>query len=915
MTDTPPAEEPKPEAESKPGETPDATDQGPDSRRPTRVLLIGWDAADWKHIDPLLEAGELPNLKRFLDEGASGNVATLQPALSPMLWTSVATGKLADKHGVLGFAEPDSTTGKSRPVTSTSRQSKAIWNILSDRGRPAGAINWYASHPAEQINGFVVTDRFAHPTGPLKPDEPMLGWPTVANSVWPADDLDPLAETRVHPAMINREMVGEFIPAALEEKSEVWPKVAELRTLLAHSTTVHNAATAYIAERDWDFMGIYYDAIDRFAHSFMEFHPPKMDHVSDEDFERYSGVMNACYRLHDLMLGRLMKLIDDDTLVILLSDHGFHSDHLRPQGTSAIKDGQPVAWHRPYGIIAFHGPGIKQGEKLYGASLLDVTPTILDALGLPIAGDMDGRALRQIWQEPGPPPERIDTYEIEGEQRDEHDPEDPAVAEKMLDQLRQLGYLGDDDSESVMIDRARNLGIVYLSTGRPREAAERFAWILERKPDDKGSKMSMLSALMGLEQYDECERLATELLEEGVDRPRIELMRAMIAARQGRDDDSLERLRSVEAMDPNHPGLQNHLGQAFLRREMWADAEKRFLRALEVDPDDANALDGLGVAYRQTERAPEAVLAHVRSIALEHHRPAAHLNLARALIDAGRIGWALEAIAVAIRMAPGLVEAHELAVRIYSEILHKPRKAAFHRKRIEQINAYRAKAEARKAAEGAGVPIPGRATIADRPRVELDFAEGDSAEPITIVSGLPRSGTSLMMQMLEAGGIEALADGEREADDDNPRGYLELEAVKDTARDPSWIGMAHGRCVKMVHTLLRSLPMGPSYEVVFMRREINEIIASQRTMLERMGRAGGGLDEAALRAAYERDLKRTLDWAHGVPNLKLIEISYNEIMSDPVGPLESLASFLSAEVDTAAMRGAIDASLYRNRKG
>ena len=114
-----------------------------------KVLLIGWDAADWQVINPLLDAGQMPFLEMIVNQGVIGNLATLEPALSPMLWTSIATGKRADQHGVLGFIEPDPTGKGVRPVTSISRNSKALWNILTQRGLRSNVVGWWPSHPAE----------------------------------------------------------------------------------------------------------------------------------------------------------------------------------------------------------------------------------------------------------------------------------------------------------------------------------------------------------------------------------------------------------------------------------------------------------------------------------------------------------------------------------------------------------------------------------------------------------------------------------------------------------------------------------------------------------------------------------------------------------------------------------------------
>src|SRR5262249_31157981 len=154
---------------------------------------------------------------------------------------------------------------------------------------------------------------------------------------------------------------------------------AEFCIVLAECATVHNAATYLMQHEPWDFMAVYYDMIDHLGHGFMEFHPPKMAHLSEEAFELYKDVMNGCYQWHDMMLGRLMELAGSDTTVILISDHGFYSNQMRP--SFAMSESQPgmrfgpgvnpIAWHRPFGILCASGPGIKKDELVFGASLLD----------------------------------------------------------------------------------------------------------------------------------------------------------------------------------------------------------------------------------------------------------------------------------------------------------------------------------------------------------------------------------------------------------------------------------------------------------------------------------------------------------------------------------------------------------------
>lgn len=652
---------------------------------PPKVLLLGWDAADWKMIDPLMDQGQMPHLKRLIDRGVMGNIASLSPMLSPILWTSIATGKHADKHGILGFAEPDSDAGNIRPVTSTSRRCKAVWNILSDRGKRAGVINWFASHPAEPISGFVVSDRFPHAVGP--PDKP---WPVVAGSVHPAGMLETLGDLRVHPAATTPQQVLPFVPGLAHSNLPNDGKIGELRVLLAQCATVQAAATYMMQEMSWDFLGVYFDAIDRFAHAFMEFHPPKMEHVSDRDFELYQHVMTGVYRFHDMMLGRMIELAGEDTVVIILSDHGFHCDQLRPKGSAKIKDGSPVAWHRLHGMVVISGPGIKCDERVYGASLLDIAPTILWLMGLPVADDMDGSPLIQIADRPAAEPERIATYEngsdARGTESDDVSPDDPWVAQQMVDQLVALGYVEKNASiEGVVVDRARNLGQVYAATGRLAEAIGQFEKVLAQQPNDKAARMAIASCRMELGELDECERIVRSVLGDVADSPQAQLYMGMIAFRRGDSDSALAHLKDAEKSEPRMPGLHVQIGNVYLRRKHWRDAERAFKKALSIDLNSAEAHDGLGVAYRWQKRPAESVHEHMQSVALLHHRPQTHIHLGLALAEVGHIDWAIRAFNVALQQSPRNPFPHRCLAQLYERAKKDAEKARWHAEQAEQI--------------------------------------------------------------------------------------------------------------------------------------------------------------------------------------------------------------------------------------
>ncbi len=301
-----------------------------------RVLLIGWDAADWKLINPLLEKGNVPSIESMINRGVMGNLATLHPILSPMLWNSIGTGKRPAKHGILGFTQVNPHTNEVSPSLSTSRKVKALWNILSQEGLKTHVINWFASHPAEPINGICISDFYSK-----MPKEPDAEWELPPGSVHPTTQDEIFKDLRVHPTELEPEILQMFVPLADKVDQTKDVRIYALAKMVAEAFTIHNAVTHVLENEEWDFVGVYYGCIDHFCHGFMYYHPPKMEQTSDEDFKIYQHVINAAYMLHDRMLARLLQLAGDDTTVIVCSDHGFHSDELRPWGHLMFRRVQP----------------------------------------------------------------------------------------------------------------------------------------------------------------------------------------------------------------------------------------------------------------------------------------------------------------------------------------------------------------------------------------------------------------------------------------------------------------------------------------------------------------------------------------------------------------------------------------------
>jgi predicted AlkP superfamily phosphohydrolase/phosphomutase/tetratricopeptide (TPR) repeat protein len=878
-----------------------------------KVLLIGWDAADWKVINPLIDRGEMPVLSRFIEEGVMGDMTTLQPILSPMLWNSIATGKRADKHGILGFTEVAPKTGEVRPVTSTSRKVKALWNILSQSGLRTNVVGWFGGHPAEPINGACVSEMFPHATAP--PGDP---WPLMSGTIFPERLNGTVGELRVRPDEITGEMLQMFVPRAAEIDQDKDRQLAMLAKLQAECFSLHGAATYLLEHEPWDFSAVYYPSIDHFSHAFMAYHPPRMEPVTEADFEFYKDVLNSAYRLHDLMLGRLLELAGSDATVILLSDHGFHSDHLRPRSTPRLPTG-PAVWHRPLGIFCMRGAGVKRDERIYGASLLDIAPTVLTLFDLPVGQDMEGRVLVEAFEQP-PLLNFIPSWEeVPGESgmhtaEKELEPEESAA---LLEQFIALGYIDPPDKNrdlaaaACVREQNWNLARVYLESSRYAEALELIEQLHFEAPErpDFAFLLAHCQARLGL--LDQAEQTIAPLIEVFGETPFALLIRGNIEFDRGNYAASLGLLLAAEKADPRLPDLHLAIGNSYLQRFRYADAERAFERALEIDPHSAHARQGLALALLRQRRFDEAAGAAILAVGLQHHLPLAHFYLGCALVRLGLPDRAIQAFEMAASQRAPIYLAHRWLARLYKDRPGGEERAAYHwaealkgaarrKEVILELTALQEEARAR-AKLRANTPAP--------------TPEEASVEPgtFTIVSGLPRSGTSLMMQMLRAGGVEVMTDHERAADQDNPEGYFEWEEIKRVGENPDLLARAEGRAIKVISALIPALPPAHHYRVIFMDRPIAEVVASQRKMIDRRRTRGAKLPPDKLAATLTQHRATILRGMERSPNFEVLEIDYPELVADPAVWIERINAFLGGNLNTAAMAACVKPSLHRNR--
>ena len=893
-----------------------------------KMLMIGWDAADWQHIDPLLEQGQMPNLAGMIADGVRGNLATLEPVLSPMLWNSIATGKLAHEHGILGFTEPDPVNGGSRPCASTSRKVKAIWNILNQEGYTSQVTNWWASHPAEPIRGCIVSNSYVHAAG-----DPEGGYKHLPGTFHPESLGEEVGPLRMHPSELNEWDILPFIPNAAEIDQEKDKLFTTFATQLCQAVSIHNATTWMMENKPWDFAATYLEAVDHFCHGFMPYAPPKMSVVSEEDFEMYKGVIDGIYRFSDMMLGRLLGMVPEDTTVLLCSDHGFQSGSGRPKFTPNEPAG-PAYWHRPLGVFAMKGPGIRKGGRVYGATLLDIAPTILHHWGLPVGQDMPGRALLDIYEDPAPLNVIPSWEDVEGEDGQFPEGQTPSAesSAEMLKQFVALGYIEDpgEDKEvasrKAAIENEYNLARVHMSANHPHEAMPLMQKLVAESPWENRFILRLAKCYQEGGYF----QAAIDLLEKAYPMdvstpPAVKALMGRCLFSAGKIEEGQTLLETARNHMPSLGGVHLELARTYQRGRRWGDVIASCEQELKLTPTSAPTMQVMSAALLRLSRNEEAREWAQRSIDLVNWNPKAYYALGIALARLKQTGEAIEMLQAAAAMEPNMTSAHRVLARLLKNSPERMAESIMHVTAAQQsglaLANYEAQLRTRAQERFEVADIPPyidrvKKMREERPRGKKE--EEPSGKTFLLVSGLPRSGTSLMMQMLEAGGMPPKTDGEREADRDNPRGYYEWEAIKQIAKRPELMDEEglDGKPIKVISMLLSRLPQHHNYKVLFMLRPVEEIAASQAKMIDRLGTSGAALDIDALAKELTVHRDTALGHMRRTATFKCKHVSYSKLLEDPAQAIASIREFIGEDLlpNVEAMATVIDPTLYRNRQ-
>lgn len=821
-----------------------------------KTLLIGWDAADWEMIYPLMEKGLMPCLKKLMEGGVHGNIATLKPVLSPMLWTSIATGKRAYDHGIHGFVQVNPATAKIETVRVSQRKCKAVWNILNEANITTNVVNWWPSHPAEVVNGVYVSNRF-HQGAPAigKP------WPLSKGVVSPLSWEAKLADLRLHPAELTLAHVLPFIEDAHELDPEKDPVLKPMMRVLAHACSIHNAATELMAKSEWEFMAVYQEAIDHFGHLAMKYHPPQLNGISDEDFAHYHNIMTAAYRFHDMMLQRLLELAGSDTNVVLLSDHGFHSGAQRVVDLPDVP-AAPALEHRQFGVLVANGPDFKQGEKVFGASLLDITPTLLHLHGLPVGNDMEGKVLTQLFQRPNNA-STIESWEQTKVVHANLESEiDGRAEQEVLQQLAEIGYVDLPEKEKQAYVRRElqyNLIQSLVDGQKWNEALAQARLFYKEQQDPRAAKL-----LLHIADQQHQSALFQQTLEElknmlGAQHPDVLYFTGLQKLQEQEYKEALKCFLILEEAGALSTQLYARIAQGFYMGQKFETALDYIKMALQLEAENPLMLSLKAACFAELGQAERALEVYLSSVELQYFQPNAHYSIAKLWLHFNKKEEALSALQLCLKQAPK----------------HQAAKALWH-----TLN---------------------------------ENTTPTSNTPVFVVSGLPRSGTSMLMRVLQNGGVPLLTDDARSEDQHNPLGYFELEKVKQLPQDNSWMEQAQGKGIKVVSPLLRYLPEAFHYYIIRVKRPMLEILLSQEKMKGR--EADEVLRNFPFKMAldFEVEEKRLQHWLATQPNVQVLELEYRACIEHPAKAVQQIAAFLPVPFDVNLAAAGINASLYRNK--
>lgn len=577
---------------------------------PPPVLFLGLDGADWQLLDPYLRKGTMPNLAALAKEGRTGVLATIQPPLSPLVWTTMMTGASPLEHGILDFTRRNPRTGTEEPITREERRVPAVWNLADLVGRSSAIFGMWATWPAEPVRGLMVADRFFSFTSKDRP--PGIVHPPDREP-WARQTLDRVESETVY------DDLHEYLPwldRAAYDEAVARPDpyahpVSALRRILVETRAYDALARSWLEKETPDLTVLYFQGTDTIGHVFAPYAPPRQPGISEDDFERYQHVPELYFAEVDRLLGAWRQWADEHGAVLMIaSDHGFLWGDGRPQNLESAKAATAGLWHRDEGIYLLKGPGIEAGER--GRGRVDqVCATLLALLGLPPGEDIAGPPL------PGSPVLDDKPVDYRARWKPAPIPDLPSTGgQEEVAKLRALGYLGSDSgrgSGTRTPASYNNEGLLLRQAGRTDEAARAFERAVALAPN-QASALWNLSELLESKDRDRSDDLLIQAVESGLPNGAERLLGRV---RQSDPDRRLRLLDRALAVRPDEPKLWLARGQTRFERKDCRPALTDFEKAASLAPTERLAWNGAGLASLCLEDPAGAARAFRRSLEID----------------------------------------------------------------------------------------------------------------------------------------------------------------------------------------------------------------------------------------------------------------------------------------------------------
>ena len=590
-----------------------------------KVLVLGLDGLDWDLVLPWVGAGRMPNLKHLMDSGTWGEMTTLVPMLSPLIWTTMATGVSADVHGVLDFVEMDPETGQMAPVTGRSRKVPAIWNIASALGLTVDVVGWWATWPAERINGTMVSDRLYYtlqqgiPKEVFHEDPPDLVFPPQRTEEFATLRDRAVAETDWRAVRFLMNVPEDVFDRAVTENLGMEDPVDGMRRILSATRTYMGAGLVLAAEKP-DLMMVYLEGTDTIGHLLAQYMPPPTLEIDDATAAVYAAAVPTYFEIVDRWIGRYLETCPlDEYAVIMVSDHGFKWGRERPRGLSGTAGPTAPLWHADDAVFVIAGTGVaRRGRVEEEPSVYDVAPTLAALLGVPadpswpavlLPGSPPADAAPVEWEPLVPPA----SYSQSGGGAAPIDPE-------FIAKLKALGYIGEDGTSA---------GQAAAEPSAPVAASQAPPKVSPPTPQPASATRGQINNLAVIKinekKYDEAERL----------------------------------LRQAIAMSPEYSSPHYNLRRMYMEMQEWEKADEQLWIAIDKGfRDPERTLDRAAADYENLSLPERAEALLTRAIARypEHEPYYVHLMVLRVRDD--RCAEAMPVGAVASGKFPGSGPVH-----------------------------------------------------------------------------------------------------------------------------------------------------------------------------------------------------------------------------------------------------------------